>query len=645
MAQRTALESRWTPHEDELLTAAVRNFGEHDNWKTVAQAVPGRTNKACRKRWLHSLSPAVKKSAWTPSEDRLLIELYTANGPKWSAIARQIHGRTDDACSKRYREALDPNLKKDEWTPEEDAQLMQAYARIGGKWGQVGQELRRSGLGCRNRWRMLERNRVKALKAPAPTPHVIFDESHFLHAGLPPTDLEHLAQIWPVYYPPEAYPSVLGTEELSQGSHSFREPTPQMPDSPEVPPFNFASSSLSAALSDPPRTSLPLPPVPDEEPLDNNQQEPEPVASTSHSPPQHYDSVPYEFNTISPAQLSLYPSAKSQFETFAKRVSDFPSPPASSSSSSPRWRSPRITSSTDSLPLLDGLRPPGRTFDHIPSDTSVGLDTSSSSSSSPFVPPSSLSPADSPIPYSPVELPAIEHLPVDSLLFSASASPSQHYRIAPSKRDKRVRKPSKAVGETRLSASLPLSTTDPNIRAYACGRYPCWPADAQIGHACFATSKDLIEHRRLVHGEGGESPDDRPYRCALAGCGKSWKTLNGLQYHLQISTAHFRNALSCTFKSVVAPDDGDTATAPSQDPEDAEPESRGYICHHPHCFKAYKQPSGLRYHLKHGHPPAAQLEMVPPTLAREIPKKTRKMRRKESTEDLLVQRDSMEEGV
>ena len=26
---------------------------------------------------------------------------------------------------------------------------------------------------------------------------------------------------------------------------------------------------------------------------------------------------------------------------------------------------------------------------------------------------------------------------------------------------------------------------------------------------------------------------------------------------------------------------------------------RVYVCHHPNCFKAYKQPSGLRYHLKH----------------------------------------------
>lgn len=94
----------------------------------------------------------MKKSAWTQAEDQRLLEQYNLLGPKWSAIARQIPGRTDDACSKRYREALDPCLRRDEWTAEEDAKLMGVYSRIGGKWREVGQEMQRSGLGCRNRW-------------------------------------------------------------------------------------------------------------------------------------------------------------------------------------------------------------------------------------------------------------------------------------------------------------------------------------------------------------------------------------------------------------------------------------------------------------------------------------------------------------
>lgn len=93
----------------------------------------------------------MKKTAWTAEEDQKLLSLYVLHGSKWAVIARNIPGRTDDACSKRYREALDPSLKRDEWTSEEDGTLLDAYARLGGKWGLIGQELNRSGLACRNR--------------------------------------------------------------------------------------------------------------------------------------------------------------------------------------------------------------------------------------------------------------------------------------------------------------------------------------------------------------------------------------------------------------------------------------------------------------------------------------------------------------
>ena len=165
---RRAAGRPWTAHEDHLLATAVAAHGQVDNWKAVALAVPGRTNKACRKasrhrsqsrarshpeqRWLHSLSPSVKKSAWSKEEDALLLDLYQIHAARWAVIARHIPGRTDDACSKRYREALDPSLKKHDWTPDEDERLVAAFCRLGGKWGRVGQELQRSGLGCRNRF-------------------------------------------------------------------------------------------------------------------------------------------------------------------------------------------------------------------------------------------------------------------------------------------------------------------------------------------------------------------------------------------------------------------------------------------------------------------------------------------------------------
>ena len=81
-------------------------------------------------------------------------------------IAKHISGRTDDACAKRYREALDPSIKQGEWTPEEDAKLLQEYRRWGGRWASVAAQLGRSGLGCRNRWRLLERKKSQGSSKP-----------------------------------------------------------------------------------------------------------------------------------------------------------------------------------------------------------------------------------------------------------------------------------------------------------------------------------------------------------------------------------------------------------------------------------------------------------------------------------------------
>jgi hypothetical protein len=117
-------------------------------------------------RWLHSLSPAVKKTPWEAGEDAQLLALHALHGAKWSVIARGIAGRTDDACAKRYREALDPALRKDEWSAADDAQLAAAHARVGGRWAQIGATLQRSGLSCRNRLVHTRTRRVCTQHAP-----------------------------------------------------------------------------------------------------------------------------------------------------------------------------------------------------------------------------------------------------------------------------------------------------------------------------------------------------------------------------------------------------------------------------------------------------------------------------------------------
>lgn len=68
------------------------------------------------------------------------------------------------------------------------------------------------------------------------------------------------------------------------------------------------------------------------------------------------------------------------------------------------------------------------------------------------------------------------------------------------------------------------------------------------------------------------------------------------------STAHFRTALSSSFSAQRAengPARSHPSSGPSADSDSNDGVKRAHVCHHQHCFKAYRQSSGLRYHLRH----------------------------------------------
>ena len=91
------------------------------------------------------------QAPWTAEEDALLLSLYATHTlPHWLLIAKHIPRCTDNACSKRYHNALDLQLKKDEWMDAEDMMLLKLTVQLSSKWMQVGHAMGCSGLGCHN---------------------------------------------------------------------------------------------------------------------------------------------------------------------------------------------------------------------------------------------------------------------------------------------------------------------------------------------------------------------------------------------------------------------------------------------------------------------------------------------------------------
>lgn len=86
----------WTSAEDAILVDYVRKHGE-GNWNAVQKhSGLSRCGKSCRLRWANHLRPNLKKGAFTPDEERLIIELHAKMGNKWARMAAHLPGRTDN---------------------------------------------------------------------------------------------------------------------------------------------------------------------------------------------------------------------------------------------------------------------------------------------------------------------------------------------------------------------------------------------------------------------------------------------------------------------------------------------------------------------------------------------------------------------
>ncbi|KAH7929915.1 hypothetical protein BV22DRAFT_91652 [Leucogyrophana mollusca] len=103
---------RYQQHQEALITHS--QFAARPKTRTFWKCRTDTESEPPYQRWLRSLPPSIKKSAWTKEIRSFSLSTDSATQNGASIIACNTPGRTDDACSKRYREALDPSLKRDE---------------------------------------------------------------------------------------------------------------------------------------------------------------------------------------------------------------------------------------------------------------------------------------------------------------------------------------------------------------------------------------------------------------------------------------------------------------------------------------------------------------------------------------------------
>ncbi|KAL0439458.1 UNVERIFIED_CONTAM: Transcription factor RAX3 [Sesamum latifolium] len=101
----------WSPEEDAKLKSYIEEHGTGGNWIALPQKIGlKRCGKSCRLRWLNYLRPNIKHGGFSEEEDNIICSLYISIGSRWSIIAAQLPGRTDNDIKNYWNTRLKKKL-------------------------------------------------------------------------------------------------------------------------------------------------------------------------------------------------------------------------------------------------------------------------------------------------------------------------------------------------------------------------------------------------------------------------------------------------------------------------------------------------------------------------------------------------------
>ena len=100
--KQKSVKLKFTAEEDEKLKMLVLSHGT-SSWAFIARLMGTRNHRQCRERWKNYINPALRNDPWTFEEDQLLVDKYAEFGSRWNRIAKFFTNRSDNSIRNRWQ--------------------------------------------------------------------------------------------------------------------------------------------------------------------------------------------------------------------------------------------------------------------------------------------------------------------------------------------------------------------------------------------------------------------------------------------------------------------------------------------------------------------------------------------------------------
>jgi myb proto-oncogene protein len=122
----------WTNEEDNQLLELYQKFPK--KWAEIAALMNDRNENQCLHRYRRLSQLGKNHKIWSSEEDETIKKLIKKYGKNWKLLSEMLGSKNGKQIRERFINKLDPRIKKEDWSEEEDHKILELYSKIGSKW-------------------------------------------------------------------------------------------------------------------------------------------------------------------------------------------------------------------------------------------------------------------------------------------------------------------------------------------------------------------------------------------------------------------------------------------------------------------------------------------------------------------------------